>query len=128
MTKVNRQILSIVVTIILFVFVFACSNSNNSTKSQSDEWYVGGTLHKATVSEWKNATERNKLATCADIVASIKKFHNDSYNGDVTSMKRDAIQMMNCIDETVKGNVAENANMKINEIAAACSILFDAKK
>lgn len=127
MKKFSNQILSVFAIIAFTVFALASSSSDDTTKSASDEWYVGGTLHQATISEWKNATEKNKLATCADFVANIKKMNNESYNGDVASMKKDAIQMMNCIDEAVKGNAAEDANMKINQIAASCAILLGAK-
>lgn len=124
MKKFSKQVLSILTIIIFSVFAIASSSSDDTTKSSSDEWYVGGTLHKATISEWKNATEKNKLATCADFAANIKKMNNKSYNSDVASMKKDATQLMNCIDEAVKGYAAENANMKINEVAVSCAILL----
>jgi hypothetical protein len=101
--------------------------SDDTNKSSSEEWYVGGALHKATISEWKSATEKNKLATCADFVANVKKTNHESYNGDLVSMKNDATQMMNCIDVAVKGAAAENANMRVNEVAAACAILLEGK-
>lgn len=75
---------------------------NNNSQPKSNAWYVGGTLHKANVSEWKNSTDENKLATCADFVANIKKINKQSYNGDLVSMKIDAIEMMTCIDENLK--------------------------
>ena len=127
MKKFSKQILSILTIIIFSVFAIASSSSDDSAKSTSDEWYAGGTLHQATISEWKNATEKNKLATCADFVANVKKMNNESYNGDLVSMKKDATQMMTCIDEAVKGDAAENANMKINEVAATCAILLGSK-
>lgn len=127
MKKISNQILSILTIVIFSVFAIASSSSDDTTKSSSDEWYVGGTLHKATISEWKSATEKNKLATCADFAASVKKTNNESYNGDLVSMKNDATQMMNCIDEAVKGDAAENANMKISEVAATCAILLGSK-
>lgn len=125
MKKNSKQILSILIIIIFSVFAIA--SSDDSAKPSSDEWYAGGTLHQAMIPEWKDATEKNKLATCADFVASVKKANDESYNGDLVSMKKDAIQMMSCIDEAVKGDVAENANMKINEVAATCAILLGNK-
>ena len=34
----------------------------------SAQWYSGGTLHRATLSEWRASTGSNQLATLADIV------------------------------------------------------------
>ena len=128
MKNSTKNILSLL-TVITFVILAIASTNSISTTSQSpseDVWYAGGTLHKASVYEWKNASEKNRLATCADFVTNIKKYHNESYKGDLVSLKRDAIQMMDCINETVKGNVAQNANMTIGEIATNCAILSGA--
>jgi hypothetical protein len=128
MKSKKNLITTLIVIIISILIVKTCSNSGDTTiktQSQVEEWYLGGTLHQASVYEWKNATEKNKLATCADFVASVKKTKNESYNGDLVSMKKDATQMMNCINEAVLGNEAESANLKINEIAATCAILMD---
>lgn len=37
-------------------------------QSASRKWYEGGNLHDKTMSDWKEATQANKLATCGDIV------------------------------------------------------------
>lgn len=37
------------------------------------EWYEGGTLHSATALEWQQASEANKLATAADLAATVYK-------------------------------------------------------
>jgi len=34
-------------------------------------WYSGGTLHSATMAEWRTATYRNRLATSADFVCKM---------------------------------------------------------
>ena len=47
-----------------------------STPVYSGEWYEGGTLHKATVQEWQQATYENRLATSGDWFVSITKAHN----------------------------------------------------
>jgi hypothetical protein len=38
----------------------------DSTPPRQLAWYEGGTLHSATVGEWKAATRHNKVATAAD--------------------------------------------------------------
>lgn len=35
------------------------------------KWYEGGTLHKATGTEWRAADASNKLATCSDFLAKL---------------------------------------------------------
>ena len=77
---------------VFFIFIFVVSASTyknrekviqyspryveNTTKEnqplQQKKWYQGGTLHKATIMEWKKATESNKLATCADWILAIR--------------------------------------------------------
>ena len=39
-------------------------------KPAAKKWYEGGTLHNRDAAAWKSATAENKLATCADFVAS----------------------------------------------------------
>jgi len=46
---------------ITLLAVFFCCNW-----SQANEWYVGGTLHNATVKEFCDASPQNRLATAAD--------------------------------------------------------------
>jgi hypothetical protein len=37
----------------------------------ADTWYKGGTLHDATMKEWYQADDQDKLATCGDIIYAI---------------------------------------------------------
>lgn len=50
---------------------FQPAASTQLIDKQPGEWYQGGTLHKATWSEWQKGTYENKVATCADFVASM---------------------------------------------------------
>ena len=80
MTKIKNYLISIVAISLFLLLAVASSDSSDSTPTYSpqsnvDQWYVGGTLHSSSIAEWKNATEKNKLATCADIVANVKKFN-----------------------------------------------------
>ena len=80
MKKTKKYLFSILAIVMFAIFAIASTSSDNQSSSTSAEkWYVGGTLHKATVEEWKSATEKNKLATCADFAANIKKANNGSY-------------------------------------------------
>ena len=62
------------IILIGFSFMF-CGNNNANI-----EWMKNGNLHNATVVEWKNADESNKLATCADIAAKLKSTNNEKYS------------------------------------------------
>jgi len=125
MTKFRKQFYSFLAILSFFIIAIASSSSDSEMDTKTDEWYVGGTLHQSTSAEWNKATEKNKLATCADFVANIKELNNESYAGDTEAMKRDAIALMICINETVKGDDMSNLNLKISEIAVSCLILMD---
>lgn len=46
--------------------------TRSESRPQSNlKWYEGGTLTDKTGKEWRNATARNKLASCADMVAAL---------------------------------------------------------
>ena len=87
----------------------------NGSKPDID-WIKGGTLHKSLVKEWKISTEENKLATCADFVANVKKYET------MEDMKNDAINVKNCIDEAIKA--PQTDEMKTSEIAVSCIVLL----
>lgn len=44
-------------------------------------WNRGGTLHKATISEWHQAKWGNGLATCSDWAIAIKQLHGKASPG-----------------------------------------------
>lgn len=106
---------------ILLIIVVKCISSSpeedNTTKvdTNTDQWYVGGNLHKSKVSEWKVATEENKLATCGDFVANIKK------DLSMSEMKIKATELKTCIDEATAGsNITDNND--VAEMASLCAI------
>jgi len=107
-----------IVGIFLIDIIFFPGDSKNNSVSTQDEWYAGGTLHKATISEWKAATDKNKLATCADFVLS----QNKGMDFNVLKIKANAL--VTCIDEAVGGHSTVD-NEKVSKIAAQCMILLD---
>lgn len=107
----------------LFLFI-SCNQKNSEIQNNvQTDWLENGSLHKATVGEWKIADENNKLATCADFVGLIKKNKNEKYIS-IEEIKIDAIDMKNCIDEAIKGE-AFNDNIDIAEVAVGCDIVMD---
>lgn len=85
-------------------------NSYETPQPVIGEWYDGGTLHSATVSQWNVATEANKLATCGDYVASV--------TGEISKSK--AYELKNCIDEAA----STTSEGTIPDIGAACVVLL----
>jgi len=87
------------------------------------QWYQGGTLHQATIQEWKSATAANQLATCADFVAAMKKTKGVRYT-DLNVMRYDAEQLKDCMNEAIRGDEMNGLGLKANEIAAFCAVLM----
>jgi hypothetical protein len=95
------------------------SDYSKETYSQTDnEWYSGGTLHKSFISEWKTASDKNKLATCADFVALVNK------NMKISDLKYEAEQLRDCIDEATRGLESTNS-MKVSDIASKCITIMN---
>ena len=106
-----------IIYILPLLLLIACSGNSNNNSEPIDEWYAGGTLHKSIIGEWKSATVKDKLATCADYVANVK-----DYAGDMDAMKKDATDVMDCINETVIGD--ELISSKTVEVASSCVLLL----
>ncbi|MFH6969121.1 hypothetical protein [Flavobacterium sp. FlaQc-28] len=115
--------------LLLLLIVIKCFNSpdipvnpterksyqQTNTNSDVDQWYLGGNLHKKDISDWKNATDANKLATCGDFIARVKK------DLTLTELKDKASELKDCIDEATKGTNISDQN-KVNEIGALCLV------
>ena len=98
---------------ILPIFLFIFLNNVNAQKTLN--WYEGGTLHKSKISEWKDSTDRNKLATCADFMAS----RDNTVSMKI--LKRRSMDLKNCIDEATRGLKSTN-DESVSTIAALCVI------
>jgi len=101
------------------ILIFSSCGGNTQKKStinqtKVDNWYEGGTLHKAKISDWKIATEKNKLATCADFIATV----DNSLSMD--ELKRRAKSLMKCIDESTR-EIDNTNNESVSSIAALCT-------
>jgi hypothetical protein len=86
-------------------------------------WYEGGTLHSASLTQWRAASHKNKLATAADWALSrpqIAKIVRDS--GSIDTGRAFAIELMKCVDET--STIEGYDDMNTAEIAAMCMILM----
>lgn len=102
--------------LLIFVVKWIGSSPEEVNPTESiDQWYAGGNLHRAKISEWNVATEENKLATCADFVANIKK------DLPLSELKVKSEEMKNCIDEATR-DLSSTDNQETNEIAALCAL------
>lgn len=91
-----------------------------SAPSSSDlTWYQGGTLHQATVADWKQATEHDRLATAADFASSILEPNT------VEEVREPAEEMKDCLAEAVQG-APDYKNM--SELAAVCAVMMGWQK
>jgi hypothetical protein len=91
------------------------------SETGSRNWYEGGTLHDATVAEWLDAQEVNRLATASDWTVALIGREKTLALGDMSIVKKLATGLMVCIDTTVKGDVVPG-DAKANEIAMMCAI------
>lgn len=93
-----------------------------TASTDATAWYAGGTLHKATLAEWAQATERNKLATAADWVTA-------GYNlTTVEEMAVYAPQLVDCLDAFIASNTVMSANSPIVDSATVCLIMLKPTK
>lgn len=127
------QLLSLAVVIgVVAFFYFTCHSSpptadkkrqevSDSTAPESSQserfgWIHGGTLHNATVAEWKSATYANKLATAGDWLAGTKwKGHLNTYE-DFDKQKAKAEMLVEAVDGVVTLEGIDS--MSVTEIAA----------
>ena len=102
-----------------------------STSVYSGEWYEGGTLHKATVQEWQQATYENRLATSGDWFVSITKAHNPELKKKLdalptsqylSALKEFAIQLEKCVSDIVNDKKIAKSSERVAEYASMCYI------
>ena len=118
----KRRLLAGILFLLILWLLIGCgapSGTDIETETKTEtEWYSGGTLHKATVAEWHNATYANRLATCADWVVVSNRAEAER---DFSTVKPKAIEVEICITEATKG-IAEIQHHQVAEYAALCLI------
>lgn len=99
-------------------------SGRSGASNPAAEWCRGGTLHRATVREWKSATSSNKLATAADWLAATKWEGHLNTPDDFRRMRTRALTLVTAVDESVRGSdVWSDSN--VAEISAALLTLSD---
>src|SRR5262245_48972586 len=85
------------------------------------QWYSGGTLHAAHGWEWQQATESNRLATAADLVAAVAKGGETKIpSRTVEDFRPYADQLAACITEATKTKVG--AMVPVQDMAELCVV------
>lgn len=90
--------------------------------SYAKEWYEGGTLHKATMGQFLQASHSNRLATVADMVAYVtEKTGRGRVN--FTDLKRNTEDVVRCMTVGTSG-IDISQDMSVSNIALSCMILL----
>ena len=77
----------------------ACSIMAFAPTVQAEEWYKGGTLHKASVAQWHQADEHNRIATAGDWihVTTSRKYIDLIFDEDPEIMHIAANMVAQCV-------------------------------
>ena len=77
----------------------ACSIMAFASTAQAKEWYEGGTLHKASVAQWHQADEHNRIATAGDWVhaTTSRKYIDLIFDEDPEIMHMAAKMVAQCV-------------------------------
>jgi hypothetical protein len=84
------------------------NGSNSPPPASSEEWYSGGLSSSASMSEWTVASDRDQLATSADIATAALKLKYGSLHaamqklGTMESLRPYAIAVQSCMNTAVK--------------------------
>jgi len=96
----------------------ACSgNPRSSATSAPSPWFQGGTLHKSTVAQWREASYANRLATAGDWLASTKWKGHLNKPADFQRLNGKAKVLVNAVAEASSAD--REGVMRTAEIAAA---------
>ncbi len=106
--------------LLLGIAVAGCGDSSPPPPSRTPmAWHSGGTLRNATLAKWQAASDHNRLATCADLVADALMQQGVAPNEmDIDEIKPWAIQLQACISEA--GDRGDAQDTRIAEIADGC--------
>lgn len=88
-------------------------------------WYEGGTLQKATVTEWQKASPENQLATSADFIASLSAIADLGEVEDpakLADVRKRSEALRECVNRMIaEGSAAQDS--KASEMVVYCTIM-----
>ena len=120
--QMNKKVIAASSVILAMLIVAVIVVNRGSGKSEEPDmsglaWYKGGNLHESTVLQWKEATFRNQLATCASFV------YFEDRNLEAQQFKERSMELRDCIDEiSYQERSVDISDQRISTIAASCSI------
>ena len=110
--------------------------SSSRGTSANRNRYKGGTLHGAGVLAWQEADYQDKLATCADFIAT--QWQSGNFKSliqntieTVDDMRPYAIELIICLETATKKypdpetNDKMYANQTVAEMAVMCMVMMD---
>jgi hypothetical protein len=92
--------------------------------SQQSVWYEGGTLQKASASQWQAATSQNQLATAGDFIASVSGIADLASVTDVATaaeLKKKAEDLQVCVNQSIKPETPPE--QPVAEFIVRCTLL-----
>ena len=97
-----------------------------NTTTDTRAWYEGGTLHDSTIRQWRQANDRNKLATAGDWATTVLMSEQGiGLPSSLPELRVYARALVTCVDETVRGEAGDAiVNNKTSEIALLCAVLM----
>jgi len=84
-------------------------------------WYSGGTLHSATMAEWRTASYENRLATSADFVTKMMQIDGETIP-PVDQLRPRAYGLEKAISAANPDGLADNQD--VATVAATCWVLM----
>ena len=98
---------------------YYAKHTSQAPQSDAVGWWVGGTLHQATVDTWADAAHSNKLATAADYLSATKwKGHVNPES--MSRLRAASVKLVDAVDEVVRTYQEQGmGSQQVAEIAAA---------
>lgn len=120
---------------VVAVLLFAAIGFFMDDEAPQKAWYSGGNLHQENALAWQNADYANKIATSADIIASLWKGEmlNQSIQNKITSVediKPFATELVVFMDKATEKdpdpdlNEKLYTNQKVGDMAAMGAIMM----
>jgi len=85
-----------IIKLLLIALLVSCNG--NSRQKELTAWMDGGNLHSVNIDTWLNATESNKLATCADFLATYMSRKSANFSVLDKKFRKKAEALKLCID------------------------------
>ena len=119
--------LFILVIIVLGLSMCGGDDTAANVSASPTEWYSGGTLHQENAIAWQSASDHNRLATCADLIYTMKEkgILNEAISSRINTiddLKPYAIELKVGLDSAFVD--AENGDIMSRQAVSATSVLL----